>query len=446
MKKTLLSILSLLITLCSFSQGIQFEHGTWTEVLEKAKISQKPIFIDVFTTWCGPCNMMSNEVFPLAEVGKVYNTNFICYKVDAEKGEGAIIANQYAVNAFPTYLFLKADKSLIMKSVGRMPADKFISLSENVKEELGTSKTITVWDKEYVQKKSDSSFLLAYMHKRSRLGMKNAALFDEYLTLLPNEKRATKDVIELYKQEGENLKITSVAYKNLQTNAFVLYPQLGGYSNSILSFAVENSFKEAIKTKNELLLQQVIDANENIPKIQQPKQKEEFYIGYYKGTKEIDKYVSHATTYSETTLMTVSLDTIEKQDKANYQIFEQSKGLYLSMMKDSARVKELGDYMAHTIHSKYSEALNDIAWGFFENVSDTKALENALRWSKRSLEIYPSEESADTYANLLYKLGRKEEAIIKEKEALEIAKTKKSETKSYEDVIKKMKAGEKTWK
>ena len=49
----------------------------------------------------------------------------------------------------------------------------------------------------------------------------------------------------------------------------------------------------------------------------------------------------------------------------------------------------------------------------------------------------------DTYANLLYKLGKKDEAITWEQKALDLAP--EGEKKSYEETLDKMKKGEKTW-
>ncbi|MFP5041241.1 thioredoxin family protein [Parasediminibacterium sp. JCM 36343] len=445
MKTTLLFIFSLFLTFCSYAQGIEFEHGTWAEVLAKAKQTEKPIFVDVYTSWCGPCKRMAKDVFPMAEVGKAYNANFICYTVDAEKGEGMKIASQYEVNSYPTYLFLKADQSLIMKSMGSMASEKFIALTEYVKAELATTKPLQVWDKEYAQKKIDSTFLLAYIQERSKLGISNAALFDEYLALLPADSRASKAISEIYKKERNNLKINSLAYENFQTNPLIGYNRLVlGYG--IVSAAINNSFREAVKTKNEQLLQQVIDENGKLPKTQASKQKEEFYMDYYEGTNNMEKYISSATMYCETYLMPISTDSIAKQDKINLQKFEATQKPFLAMMKDTALVAELRDYNEHLLRNKNSNALNEAAWGFFEKVTDTKALEDALRWSKRSLDIYLTAQYIDTYANLLYKLGRKQEAITKETEALNFAKSTKGLTKVYEDALKKMNAGEKTWK
>jgi thiol-disulfide isomerase/thioredoxin len=44
--------------------GIQFINGkNWSEVLALAKKENKYIFVDCYTTWCGPCKYMSGTLF-----------------------------------------------------------------------------------------------------------------------------------------------------------------------------------------------------------------------------------------------------------------------------------------------------------------------------------------------------------------------------------------------
>ena len=69
-------------------KGIQFFKGTWNELLAEAKKQNKPIFMDVYTTWCRPCKVLDKDVFPNEKVGGFYNKNFINYKIDAEKTKG----------------------------------------------------------------------------------------------------------------------------------------------------------------------------------------------------------------------------------------------------------------------------------------------------------------------------------------------------------------------
>ena len=69
-------------------EGIKFFEGTWEEALTLAKKEHKIIFVDAYTTWCGPCKQMAKDVFTQKEVGDFYNKSFINVKLDMEKGEG----------------------------------------------------------------------------------------------------------------------------------------------------------------------------------------------------------------------------------------------------------------------------------------------------------------------------------------------------------------------
>jgi thiol-disulfide isomerase/thioredoxin len=447
MKKQLIIISVLFFSVSGFSQGIEFEHGTWKEVLEKAKQTNKPIFIDVYTSWCGPCKKMSKEIFPLAEVGKVFNANFVCFQLDAEKGEGIRIAKKYEVTSYPTYLFIKADGTLFSRSLGSMEAKNFIEVSKTAIADMNDPKPLSEWEKEYVVKKNDTTFMLGYIHKRVKLGKPNTEIFNEYLALLPNDQRASSEIIDIYQKESRNTTINSLAFKNLQDNKTLFFTKSGGYVYILMNSAIDNSFREACKSKNEQLLQQVVDANDKLPKTPLSKQKEVFYMNYYNKTNDLDKYISNATSYCDGSLMTITSDSIAKMDKKVLQLFETTQSKALKGKIDSTQLAELSDNMAHVSRNQYSQALNEVAWGFFEKVTETKSLENALGWSKRSLEIYPDNHTyLDTYANLLYKLGQKEKAIIKETEALNLAKSAKSDIKGYEETLKKMNSGEKTWK
>jgi thiol:disulfide interchange protein len=63
---------------------IKFATGSWNDILVQAKAENKPIFVDFYTEWCGPCKMMSKQVFTDKEVAKYYNTNFISVKINEE--------------------------------------------------------------------------------------------------------------------------------------------------------------------------------------------------------------------------------------------------------------------------------------------------------------------------------------------------------------------------
>lgn len=118
MKKVILVAVAVMLSAVTFAQdkGIKFMEGTLTELRAESAKTGKPIFIDVYTTWCGPCKFLSSDIFPKEDVGKYMNAGFVNGKFDAEKGEGVEIAKTYNVKNYPTMLILD-DKG---KEIGRV--------------------------------------------------------------------------------------------------------------------------------------------------------------------------------------------------------------------------------------------------------------------------------------------------------------------------------------
>ncbi len=112
--------------------GIKFlESKAWKEVLAEAKRSNKPIFLDAYATWCGPCKYLQKDVFTDGDVGAFFNANFISVKIDMEKGEGPDLSDEFGVDAYPTLLFFNPQGKLVHKFVGAMGADEFVELGKD---------------------------------------------------------------------------------------------------------------------------------------------------------------------------------------------------------------------------------------------------------------------------------------------------------------------------
>ena len=78
-------------------------------------------------SWCGPCKMMTNDIFPQEKVGKYMNENFVCVKYDMEKGEGVELKKRYEVSAYPTFLVIDADGTMVHRFVGYRTANDLLS-------------------------------------------------------------------------------------------------------------------------------------------------------------------------------------------------------------------------------------------------------------------------------------------------------------------------------
>lgn len=112
------------------AQGIEFFHGTFAEAQVKAKEEGKQIFMDFYTTWCGPCKMMAKKYFTLESVGKEFNKKYICFKIDAEKGEGLELAKKYGIRAYPTLIFADASGKELNKVMGMKNEEQLLKLAK----------------------------------------------------------------------------------------------------------------------------------------------------------------------------------------------------------------------------------------------------------------------------------------------------------------------------
>lgn len=150
MKFTLLLLLGLSFTIVSFvstekaepsgaltvnaASGIKFSKTSLAKAMKQAQESGKLIFIDVHTSWCGPCKEMAKTTFTDSEVGSVFNERFINLKIDAEKdADGPMVSKAYSVSAYPTLLFINGEGKLVRKLVGKQSKEKLLAAVSTMK-------------------------------------------------------------------------------------------------------------------------------------------------------------------------------------------------------------------------------------------------------------------------------------------------------------------------
>jgi thioredoxin 1 len=115
------------------NEGIKFKHISLNEAKIEAIKTKKIIFIDAYTSWCGPCKKMAATSFQDSNVSEIYNSKFINLKVDMEKdADGIEIAKMYKVQAYPTLLYIDQDGKLIKSIIGFQTADRLISVANSL--------------------------------------------------------------------------------------------------------------------------------------------------------------------------------------------------------------------------------------------------------------------------------------------------------------------------
>ncbi len=116
------------------TSGIKFTKIPFEKAIKQAQSSGKLIFIDVHTSWCGPCKEMAKTTFQDSEVGREFNKRFINLKIDAEKDkDGPMISKAYTVTGYPTLLFINGEGKLVRKFVGKQSKEKLLAAIAGIK-------------------------------------------------------------------------------------------------------------------------------------------------------------------------------------------------------------------------------------------------------------------------------------------------------------------------
>ena len=390
--KSILAITLVFISSFSFSQGIAFVSADmkWQDVLAKAKKENKIVFVDAYTTWCGPCKWMAANIFPTKEVGDVFNASFVNAKIDMEKGEGIDIAKKYAIRAYPTYIFVNGDGEMVHRALGSKPADKFIQ----------DAKAAVDPDKQFfsLKKKFESGERLPEFLKKMSYAAQDAQ--EEEL-----KTKASEAYIATQKDwtTPENMKFIMAFGNSIEGKMFdYVVKNKATFEKTIGKAGVENLLLGAPMSD---MSQKFYNRNTRLLDTEKAKA----YLAQHISKELTDQVMAYASL------------------------------LMSSNKEENALIKQTIEYM-DKYSSENANFLNQYAWTFFEKAKDPAHLQKALEWSLKSIQIDDNYAYNDTAASLYFKIGNKSKAKEYAEKAINKAKESNEDSIETQNLLKEIEA------
>ncbi|HKK89395.1 MAG TPA: thioredoxin family protein [Saprospiraceae bacterium] len=294
MKRTINNYLSLFLLTTLFplslaGQGIEFFKGDWEEVLQEAKAQGKPIFVDAYASWCGPCKRMARTTFQDSKVGEFMNEQFVPAKFDMEKAAGIRFGEKFPVQSYPTLFFIDYKGELLLRTVGAKDSEKLLEIAQSVLDNIDYSKD---YQEAYEKGERAPQFILDYVISLNRSGKNSQVVANDYF------REQNPDL-----SEAINQKILFHAVQYVDSRLFDMMveqmPDIKSYfSQAEIKNQILQAAKNTVERSIEYQVEDILAESMATVKAYLPKEHEEFVVvhrlEYYKSIKDKEKYAEAA--------------------------------------------------------------------------------------------------------------------------------------------------------
>jgi len=450
-------IVILLLLLCSapvFSQIVFQKDLTWEQLSKKAKAEKKLVFLHLEDDQCQQCNDVASQGFGASILKEKYENNFVSQRSNVKTENGKKLAEKFGITGALVSLYIDADGNILNRFNGSTSAAFVYAEQADIAVGRKGGKKLADYEKEYKAGERSSRFLKEYIFKRKELSLPIDALLEEFVGQLPIDSLKNYEVVRFILGQGPSINsreyniVQSGAPRSLIDSVYKTIPRAEAVAMN--NAIINNTFRLAVEKRDQQLAYQLSGFIQNTYKIDYQNGQlasRRNLIRYWYAVKDTVQYESQVRGLLDYTHMIITVDSLKKLDDAA-----------LKRQHPLPPVPFRKEPMAPVNFAPpsqfYHMELNEHAWHFLELSSKPRDLETALKWSYQSMELFNGLNQGrqhpmrlgnpaylDTYAQILYKLGRKQEAIEWQTKAVEAQKLV-GDPASLERTLVKMKAGE----
>lgn len=362
----------------------------YDQALAAAAENDKLLFVDFYTTWCGPCKQLDRLVYQNDSMRAILHKDVVLLKYDAEKDSTFHLSKKHHVLSYPTglildqnglvvnriYSFAGEDAAALSNSVVKF-VDESTELSKNKKTVAGYSGDIdpTIYPDFYADYVNRTDTKVDPMEVNTYLESLDDIYAENYFSVL------------LYFAGKVN---NSIADRTLEHKD--KYIALYGETDlgMLLSFLTSGRFNRAIEQDNQAEFDQAIAFSKKA-------------LGEERTAEQLPSF---------------ERSYLEAQNKWA-EVFE----LYKKMKDDDE------------MENGY---INYFSWQVFKRCDDQEVIRKCLAWMKVVTDEEPEFDYLDTYAYLLYKSGDKAETKRVAQLAIEAGKLEDRITTGLEKLLTKL--------
>ena len=340
---------------------INFIENDYKLAIEQSKTSKKPIFIMVYAAWCPHCNKVKATVLKDPTVVDFFNTNYINVLMDGESPTGKDFMKKFRITSYPTFLYLNEKETHLYSTGGEFTIEEFLLDS---KIPLNPNTQLPYLEKQFNNDIQNSESCLLYLNglRKSIDRDKTDDVVGKYLSTQSKEKLFTPI----------NWKIIAYGVNKLNTKEFDL----------------------------------VLDYQSDFAKVSSPKRVEAKIVSVVNQALKHNMESLDSIGYSKNRILARN-SHLTKVDslvfKLDLQMYEACKcwDKYKQTTLESVQKWAWNDY----------KTINEISKIYIQHINQKEALQSAIIWAKRSVELNDSAESNFSLARLYNKIKDKKSAI-----------------------------------
>jgi thioredoxin-related protein len=430
MKKNILWVFVISpLFLLAQSQGIFFENNlSWQQILEKAKNEHKYVFVDCYATWCGPCKLMDKNIYPMDSIGDFMNKTFISVKIQMDTtnrddakiqqwyGMAHAIEAKYHIAAYPTYIFFSPEGVAVHKDMGGKDINSFLAMAIAAMDPQQQYYTLLT---NYRKGDTDYTSMPVLANAASRVGQDSLSekvardYIHNYLEVEEDEQKVwTRENIIFLNQYISVIHLNDAIFKMYFHNREKIDATMKArhFADRIINYII---YRDKISPMVSMALNEGSEPNWH---------RLEYMIRR-----------TYADFYAKNNIILGQLDYYER------------KKLWKNYVRCFIKQQELKGIDTLSSSWDNSFALNNAAYEVFKYSVNNRELKEALCWINLALPMpnnnISEAQELDTKANILYKLGRKTDALALEEKSHSLSPRDYGIIVNYE----KMKSGQPTW-